>query len=54
MNVIAPVFVPSVTTGMTSVVTTFKSPPKNKQAMFEFAVAGPLTGIAASIIAMHL
>jgi membrane-associated protease RseP (regulator of RpoE activity) len=53
MNVTVPVFVPSVVTGMTSVVTTFKSPPKNKQAMFDFAVAGPLTGIAASIATMY-
>jgi hypothetical protein len=54
MNVTVPIFVPSIVTGMTSVVTTFKSPPKNKQAMFDFAVSGPLTGIAASIIAMYL
>jgi membrane-associated protease RseP (regulator of RpoE activity) len=54
MNVTVPVFVPSIITGMASVVTTFKSPPKNKQAMFDFAVAGPLTGIAASIVAMYL
>jgi hypothetical protein len=35
-------------------VTAFKSPTRNKQAMFDFAVTDPLTGIAASIVAMYL
>lgn len=54
MNVTVPTFVPSLITGMTSTVTTFKSPPKNREAMFDFAIAGPLTGIAASIAALYL
>ena len=54
MNITIPTFVPSLITGMTSTVTTFKSPPKNREAMFDFAVAGPLAGIAASILALYL
>jgi hypothetical protein len=48
----APTFVPSIFTGITSSVTTFKSPPKNNAAMFDFAVAGPLAGMAASLLAL--
>lgn len=32
--------------------TSFKEPPKNKQAMFDFSVAGPLTGMVASLAAL--
>ena len=35
-------------------VTTFKTPPKNKEAMFDFSVAGPLIGIMASLAAVVL
>ncbi|GKY93841.1 hypothetical protein MPSEU_000351000 [Mayamaea pseudoterrestris] len=49
-----PAFVPSIITGITSTVTSFKSPPKNKDAMFDVAVAGPLTGMIASIAAIAL
>ena len=47
-----PTFVPSIVTGITSSVTTFSSPPKNMAAMFDFAVAGPLAGIVASLLAI--
>jgi membrane-associated protease RseP (regulator of RpoE activity) len=47
-----PTFVPSLITGITSSVTTFKTLPKNKEAMFDIAAAGPLFGIIASTIAL--
>ena len=34
--------------------TTFKNPPKNKESMFDFAIAGPLVGMIASIVAITL
>jgi hypothetical protein len=49
-----PTFVPSIITGITSSVTTFKSPPKNKTALFDFAVSGPLAGMFASLFAIAL
>jgi hypothetical protein len=49
-----PTFVPSLITGITSSVTTFKTLPKNKNAMFDISVAGPLAGIAASSAALAL
>ena len=52
MKLSVPTFVPSVITGTTSTVTTFKEPPKNKEAMFDFAVAGPMVGILASVAAL--
>ena len=47
-----PVFVPSIITGITSTVTTFKEPVKNKTAMFDFSVSGPLAGMLASCFAL--
>lgn len=47
-----PTFVPSLITGITSSVTTFKEPPKNKEAMFDIAIAGPLVGMLASLLAI--
>jgi hypothetical protein len=49
-----PTFVPSLITGVTSTVTTFKTPPPNKTAMFDIALAGPLLGILASIAAVAI
>ena len=54
MKLSAPTFVPSIITGTTSTVTTFKAPPKNKETMFDFSVAGPLVGILASVGALVL
>jgi len=47
-----PTFVPSIITGVTSVTTSFKEPPKNLQALFDFSIAGPLLGMLASIVAI--
>jgi hypothetical protein len=47
-----PTFVPSLITGITSSVTTFKTLPKNKEAMFDISAAGPLAGIVASSVAL--
>lgn len=49
-----PVLVPSLITGITSSVTTFKNPPKNKEAMFDISVAGPLLGMLASLAAIAI
>jgi hypothetical protein len=48
----SPTFVPSLLTGVTSTVTTFKTPPLNKAAMFDYSVAGPLFGLTASLLAI--
>mmetsp|Transcript_9466 Transcript_9466/g.23235 ORF Transcript_9466/g.23235 Transcript_9466/m.23235 type:complete len:980 (+) Transcript_9466:148-3087(+) len=47
-----PVFVPSLITGVTSTVTTFKTLPKNKNDMFDISAAGPLAGVVASSVAL--
>ena len=47
-----PVFVPSLITGVTSTVTTFKTLPKNKNDMFDISAAGPLAGVVASSFAL--
>ncbi|KAL3914302.1 MAG: hypothetical protein SGILL_006157, partial [Bacillariaceae sp.] len=49
-----PTFVPSLITGVTSSVTTFKTLPKNKEEMFDISAAGPLFGISASAVALAL
>jgi hypothetical protein len=49
-----PTFVPSIITGVTSTVTSFKSLPKNKNAMLDIAVAGPLSGMLASVAGIVL
>jgi hypothetical protein len=49
-----PVFVPSLITGVTSTVTTFKTLPKNKNDMFDISAAGPLAGIIVSSVALAL
>lgn len=54
MEITFPTFVPSLITGTTSSVTTFKKPPKTKTAMFDFAVAGPLAGMVSSMIAIGI
>ncbi len=49
-----PVFVPSLITGITSSVTTFKTLPKNKNDMFDIAASGPLAGVVVSSMALAL
>jgi len=53
MEITIPTFVPSLVTGIASSVTTLKAPPKNKQALFDFAFAGPFTGMILSLIALY-
>eukprot|EP00579_Thalassiosira_antarctica_P001524 CAMPEP_0201869040 /NCGR_PEP_ID=MMETSP0902-20130614/2705_1 /ASSEMBLY_ACC=CAM_ASM_000551 /TAXON_ID=420261 /ORGANISM="Thalassiosira antarctica, Strain CCMP982" /LENGTH=945 /DNA_ID=CAMNT_0048394477 /DNA_START=47 /DNA_END=2884 /DNA_ORIENTATION=+ len=48
-EVTIPTFVPSIMSGITSSITSLKTSPKNKQDLVEFAVAGPLAGMIASI-----
>lgn len=47
-----PTLVPSIFTGITSSVTSLKTPPPNLNAMFDFAIVGPLTGMVASSVAI--
>jgi hypothetical protein len=47
-----PTFVPSLFTGITSTVTTFRTPPKNTATMFDYAIAGPVAGMVTSILAI--
>ena len=49
-----PVFVPSLITGITSAVTTFKTLPKNKNDMFDISASGPLAGVVVSSVALAL
>mmetsp|Transcript_17552 Transcript_17552/g.37963 ORF Transcript_17552/g.37963 Transcript_17552/m.37963 type:complete len:917 (+) Transcript_17552:50-2800(+) len=47
-----PTLVPSIMSGITSSITSLKTSPKNKQELIEFAVAGPLSGMIASILVL--
>jgi membrane-associated protease RseP (regulator of RpoE activity) len=47
-----PTFVPSIFTGITSTVTTFRTPPKNIATMFDYAMAGPVAGMITSLLAV--
>jgi hypothetical protein len=42
--------IPSITTGLTGAITPLKSPPPNSKAIFDFAIAGPLAGLALSLV----
>jgi hypothetical protein len=42
--------IPSITTGLTGCITPLKSPPPNAKALFDFAIAGPLSGFAVSFM----
>jgi membrane-associated protease RseP (regulator of RpoE activity) len=53
INVTLPTFVPSLASGITSSITNLKSPAKNREQLFDFAIAGPLTGIVGSLIALY-
>jgi hypothetical protein len=52
METTVPTFVPSLMTGITSSVTSFKAPPKNNNAVFDYSLSGPLIGMVASIAAI--
>lgn len=44
--------IPSPSTGLLHTNTQYKSPPKNKNALFDFAASGPVLGMVASYIAL--
>lgn len=44
-----PTIIPAIQTGTLGTVTQIKQPPKNLKALFDFAIAGPLTGMAVSL-----
>jgi len=48
-----PTIVPSLQVGLSGFITPLKTPPKNLNALFDFAVAGPLAGIAVSILLLY-
>lgn len=49
-----PILVPSPQLGTLGSVTSLTSSPKNRNALFDFAIAGPLFGIIASLVVMYL
>jgi hypothetical protein len=44
-----PNIIPSITQGLAGTITPLKSPPPNNKALFDFAISGPLCGLAVSI-----
>ena len=54
LNVTVPAFVPSLVTGITSTITSLKTPAKNRNQLFDFGVAGPLTGMLASLGVLYV
>jgi len=49
-----PIIVPSFQTGLTGCITKLKSPPKNFSSLFDFALAGPLLGMIASVSSLFI
>jgi len=49
-----PTIVPSVQLGLQGCITQLKTPPKNFNALFDFAIAGPLAGMLVSIILLFI
>jgi len=54
MKIGFPTFIPSLITGITGAITKLEAPPKNKQALLDFAIVGPLAGIAVSLIYIYI
>ena len=54
IDITLPTFVPSIASGITSSITNLKSPAKNRTQLFDFAIAGPLAGILASLLALYV
>lgn len=54
MNITIPTLVPSLATGLTGAITSLKAPPKDKQALFDFAISGPLVGMAVSVFMLYV
>jgi len=48
LNITVPTLIPSLVTGVTGQITAFKTPPKDRQQMLDFAIAGPVSGLAVS------
>ncbi|KAG7355458.1 Ulp1 protease family protein [Nitzschia inconspicua] len=44
-----PNIIPSITQGLAGTITPLKSPPPNNKALFDFAISGPLCGLAVSV-----
>lgn len=53
MNITFPTIVPSFLTGITGTVTSLTAPPKNKQDLLDFAIVGPLAGMAVSTAILY-
>lgn len=45
-----PNVIPSIVTGLTGAITPLRSPPPSSKSLFDFAIAGPLAGFAASVL----
>ena len=54
MNITIPTLVPSIGTGLSGGITSLQSPPKNKQALFDFAIVGPLAGMTVSAVLLFI
>lgn len=50
LNITTPTLVPSLGTGLLGGITSLKNPPRDKQSLFDFAIAGPLAGMGASVM----
>lgn len=50
LNITVPTLVPSLGTGLLGGITSLKTPPRDKQSLFDFAIAGPLAGMGVSVI----
>ena len=51
-EVTIPTLVPSILSGITNSITSLKTPPRNKQDLLDFAVAGPLAGMVTSLFVL--
>lgn len=49
-----PTFVPGFQIGLTGTITPIKSSPKNIKSLFDFAIAGPMMGLIASVILLYV
>jgi Zn-dependent protease/protein-arginine kinase activator protein McsA len=54
LKISLPTFVPSLATGLTGAITSLKQPPKDKQELFDFAISGPLVGMAVSVLFVYV
>jgi len=50
LNITIPTLVPSLGTGLLGGITSLKDPPRDKQALFDFAISGPLAGMGVSTV----